>query len=113
MSDERFQPSAEKIGQRLTLASDPTITPEAKAQFEGRDSIQATREFIMAGVGFTIAPYSALIAEVERGLMSGQPMPKYSIRRTLVRRNDRPISRALGEFRAMLIEETRGGVDES
>ncbi len=71
------------------------------------DSIQATREFIMAGVGFTIAPYSALIAEVERGLMSGQAMPKYSIRRTLVRRNDRPISRALGEFRAMLIEETR------
>ena len=71
------------------------------------DSIQATREFIMAGVGFTMAPYSALIAEVERGLMSGQAMPKYSIRRTLVRRNDRPISRALGEFRAMLIEETR------
>ena len=71
------------------------------------DSIQATREFIMAGVGFTIAPYSALIAEVERGLMSGQAMPKYSIRHTLVRRNDRPISRALGEFRAMLIEETR------
>src|SRR6201996_2785687 len=35
--------AAEKIGQRLTLASDPTITPDAKAQFEGRDSIQATR----------------------------------------------------------------------
>ncbi|MGZ6015716.1 MAG: lytic transglycosylase domain-containing protein, partial [Phenylobacterium sp.] len=35
--------AAEKVGQRLTLASDPVITAEAKARFEGRDSIQATR----------------------------------------------------------------------
>jgi len=71
------------------------------------DSIQATREFIIAGVGYTIAPYSALIAEVERGIMSGQPIQKYSIRRSLVRRNDRPISRALQEFRLLLIEEVK------
>jgi LysR family nitrogen assimilation transcriptional regulator len=71
------------------------------------DSIQATREFIIAGVGYTIAPHSALIAEVERGIMSGQPIQKYSIRRSLVRRNDRPISRALQEFRVLLIEEVK------
>ena len=35
--------AGEKIGQRLTLVSDPTISSEAKARFEGRDSIQATR----------------------------------------------------------------------
>jgi soluble lytic murein transglycosylase len=35
--------AAEKIGQRLTLAPDPIITPEARATFEARDSIQATR----------------------------------------------------------------------
>ena len=35
--------AAEKIGQRLTLPGDPVITPEARATFEGRDSIQATR----------------------------------------------------------------------
>jgi LysR family nitrogen assimilation transcriptional regulator len=69
------------------------------------DSIQATREFIVAGVAYTIAPYSALIADVEQGLMSGQPMPKYSIRRSWIRRNDRPISRALQEFRLMLMKE--------
>ena len=34
---------AEKIGQRLTLPADTTITPDAKSRFEGRDSIQATR----------------------------------------------------------------------
>ena len=35
--------AAEKIGKRLTLASDPVISPQAHAEFEGRDSIQATR----------------------------------------------------------------------
>ena len=35
--------AAEKVGKRLTLVSDPEITPAAKAAFEGRDYIQATR----------------------------------------------------------------------
>ena len=35
--------AAEKIGKRLTLASDPEITPQARAAFEGRSEIQATR----------------------------------------------------------------------
>ena len=35
--------AGEKIGQRLTLVSDPIITPDAKARFEDRDSIQGTR----------------------------------------------------------------------
>jgi soluble lytic murein transglycosylase len=35
--------AGEKIGQRLTLPADTTITSEARARFEGRDSIQATR----------------------------------------------------------------------
>jgi DNA-binding transcriptional LysR family regulator len=71
------------------------------------DSIQATREFIMGGVGHTIAPYSALNDDVERGLMSGRPIQNFSIRRSLVRRNDRPMSRALQEFKVFLAEEIR------
>jgi soluble lytic murein transglycosylase len=35
--------AAEKLGQRLTLASDPTITPQARTAFETRDEIAATR----------------------------------------------------------------------
>jgi soluble lytic murein transglycosylase len=35
--------AAEKIGQRLTLTPDPEITPQARAAFEARDTIQATR----------------------------------------------------------------------
>lgn len=35
--------AAEKIGQRLTLPPDPEITPQARATFEGRDAVQATR----------------------------------------------------------------------
>lgn len=68
------------------------------------DFIQVTREFIMSGIGHTIAPYSALIGDVERGLMFGCPLEPYSMRRSLVRRNDRPTSRALQEFRTLLVE---------
>jgi hypothetical protein len=39
--------------------------------------------------------------------MSGHPMEDYSIRRSPVRRNDRPVSRALQEFRSLLAVEIR------
>ncbi len=35
--------AGEKLGRRLTLASDPEITPEIRRRFEGREAIQATR----------------------------------------------------------------------
>jgi soluble lytic murein transglycosylase len=35
--------AAEKIGQRLSLPGDPVITPEARATFEAREPVQATR----------------------------------------------------------------------
>jgi soluble lytic murein transglycosylase len=35
--------AAEKLGQRLTLPGDPVITPQARATFEGREAVQATR----------------------------------------------------------------------
>jgi len=37
------QLAGEKLGRRLTLASDPVITQEARARFEGREAVQATR----------------------------------------------------------------------
>ena len=69
------------------------------------DSVPATRELIRAGVGHTIAPYSALIDDVKRGVLSGQPIRGHRIRRSLVRRNDRPVSRALHEFKTLLTDE--------
>ena len=66
------------------------------------DSIQVTRELILAGIGHTIAPYSALIADVQSGLLSGAPIANHSIRRSLVRRNDRPTNRAFHEFKTRL-----------
>ena len=35
--------AAEKLGQRLTLAPDPKITPELRGRFEGREPVQAAR----------------------------------------------------------------------
>jgi DNA-binding transcriptional LysR family regulator len=66
------------------------------------DSIQATRELLIASVGYTLAPHSALISDVESGLISGTPVQGFWIRRSLVRRNDRPISRALRVFHGLL-----------
>jgi soluble lytic murein transglycosylase len=37
------QLAGEKLGRRLTLTPDPVITPEARARFEGREAVQATR----------------------------------------------------------------------
>jgi soluble lytic murein transglycosylase len=37
------QLAAEKLGQKLTLVSDPEITPQARARFEAREAVQATR----------------------------------------------------------------------
>jgi LysR family nitrogen assimilation transcriptional regulator len=71
------------------------------------DSIQATRELLIAGVGYTLAPYSALIGDVESGLMSGTPVREFWIRRSLVRRNDRPINRALQEFKGLVGNQVR------
>ncbi len=71
------------------------------------DSIPATRELLIANVGHTVAPYSALIADVEAGLISGRPIEDCRIRRSLVRRNDRPMSRAFREFKGLLAVQVR------
>jgi len=71
------------------------------------DSIQATREFLINGVGHTVAPCSALNADVENGLLYGTPIQNFSIRRSLVRRNDRPMNRALQEFKNLLLDQVR------
>lgn len=43
------QLAGQKIGRRLTLASDPQITPETRRQFEAREPVQAARLFYDVG----------------------------------------------------------------
>jgi soluble lytic murein transglycosylase len=43
------QLAGEKIGRRLTLASDPQITPDIRRRFEAREAVQATRLFYDIG----------------------------------------------------------------
>jgi DNA-binding transcriptional LysR family regulator len=40
------------------------------------DSIQATRDLLISGVGYSVVPCSALIADVQRGLIFGDPHSK-------------------------------------
>jgi len=43
------QLAGEKLGRRLTLASDPEITPQDRSRFESREAVQATRLFYDIG----------------------------------------------------------------
>ncbi len=69
------------------------------------DSVQSIQELVLRGVGYTVAPYSALAACLKDGLMSGAPIKDFLIERALIRRNDRPLSRAMAEFGALLHTE--------
>jgi hypothetical protein len=71
------------------------------------DSIRVTRELLMAETGSTLAPYSALIGDVKAGLISGTPIRDFWIRRSFVRRNDRPMNRALQEFKILLANQVK------
>jgi LysR family nitrogen assimilation transcriptional regulator len=71
------------------------------------DSVQTIQELVLRGVGYTVAPYSALAACVDSGAMSGAPIRDFLIQRALIHRSDRPISRAMHEFSRMIQAEAK------
>ena len=118
--NKRRRPKTESITQIGALPLIMASAPQTTRRFVDRavarhslklnvivvsDSIQATRELLVAGIGYTLAPYSALIGDVKAGLISGTPIRDFWIRRSFVRRNDRPMNRALQEFRNLLANQ--------
>lgn len=68
---------------------------------------QVIRELILSGVGCFVASRSALEIDVRAGHLSGGPVESYTVSRGLVRRTDRPMSRAVMEFVALMTAERR------
>lgn len=64
---------------------------------------QVIRDLIRARVGCFVASRSALEEDVQNGLLSGGPVEDYTISRGLIRRADRPMSRAVIEFGQELV----------
>ena len=66
---------------------------------------QVIRDLILMGLGFFVAPRSALEAELNEGILSGGPIAGLGIARGLIRRTDRPMRRAVQEFLALIEAE--------
>jgi len=62
------------------------------------DSTQLNEDLIQAGVGYAVAPKFSLIGKTGKLKLKGRPIPGLLIERCLIRRKDRPESRAAREF---------------
>ncbi len=66
------------------------------------DSVQVIQGLILQGLGYTVAPYSAYASCLKDRSIRGAWIEDFSIERSFVRRNDRPVTRAMHEFSKML-----------
>ncbi len=71
------------------------------------------RELVNQGVGYTICPYSAAKAEIDKGEFGGHPIRELSLSRVLGYRLDRPITRAMSEMMSMFRGEAKKIIDGS
>lgn len=69
------------------------------------DSPRLMVEMIKAGVGYTIAPYLTFIQQLRTRELSGRPLKRLKVERTLIRRNDRSASKAMRLFASLLRPE--------
>jgi LysR family nitrogen assimilation transcriptional regulator len=69
------------------------------------DSTQLNEQLVTAGAGYAVAPYFSLRDELKARLVSGAPIESLAIERALVRRKDRPLTRAVQEFLTLLRPE--------
>ncbi|HEV2574767.1 MAG TPA: LysR family transcriptional regulator [Beijerinckiaceae bacterium] len=66
------------------------------------DSTQLNEDLIEAGIGYAIAPKFSLIGKTHRLQLKGRPIPGLFVNRCLIRRKDRPESRAAREFSTLV-----------
>jgi DNA-binding transcriptional LysR family regulator len=69
------------------------------------DSTQLNEELVTAGAGYAIAPYFSLRDKLAAKRVSGAPIESLAIERALIRRKDRPLTRAVQEFLTLLRPE--------
>jgi LysR family nitrogen assimilation transcriptional regulator len=69
------------------------------------DSTQLNEQLVTASAGYVVAPYSSLRDKLKAKLVSGAPIENLTIERALIRRKDRPPTRAVQEFLTLLRPE--------
>ena len=69
------------------------------------DSTSLMEDLIKSGVGYVTAPYFSHKDSLKSGKVSGAPIKGLAISRSLVRRKDRPQTRAMQEFLNLLQPE--------
>lgn len=76
------------------------------------DSPRLMVEMIKAGAGYTIAPYLTFIQHLRTRELSGRPLKRLTVERTLIRRNDRSASKAMRLFASLLGPEIEAACKE-
>ena len=76
------------------------------------DSPRLMVELIKAGVGYTIAPYLTFIQQLRTRELSGRPLKRLKVERTLIHRNDRSASKAMHLFTSLLRPEIEAACKE-
>ncbi|MDP2411553.1 MAG: LysR family transcriptional regulator [Pseudolabrys sp.] len=71
------------------------------------DSLSALREATRAGAGFFVTPHISVERELESGEFRGAPVKGLTVSRALFQRRDRPPTRALQAFIAMIAVGTQ------
>lgn len=69
------------------------------------DALPVIKDLVRQGVGVHASPYSAVIRDVESGAFSGGPIRGLAISRVIVRRIDRPVTRAVLEMTSLIRHE--------
>ena len=69
------------------------------------DSPRLMLEMIKAGLGYTIAPYLTFLNQLRARELSGRPLKRLAVQRSLIRRKDRPANKAMQLFRSLLRSE--------
>jgi len=76
------------------------------------DSPRLMVEMIKAGAGYTIAPYLTFIHQLRTRELSGRPLKRLTVERTLIRRNDRSANKAMRLFTSLLRPEVETACKE-
>lgn len=69
------------------------------------DSTQLIEELLRSGSGYAAAPYFTFIEKVKSRQLGGSPIDQLAIDRSLIRRRDRPLTKAIKEFLKLLHKE--------
>lgn len=71
------------------------------------ESSRLMEDLVQDGAGYVTAPFFSHVEGLKAGRLRGAPIEGLGIKRSLIRRKDRPVTRAMSEFISLLQPEIR------